>query len=319
MTSRVDADFAEEVLAELYTYPRKRKSLAFALWFLTGWFGGHRFYLGRPLTGLAMLFTGGGGLIWWWIDGFFVASMVRKYNADQERREQAGQPPRALEFMPPLSREVLARPPEWTRRWDDAGAARRSSRLVADVAVLLLASVVLGAAAKSAGVYEAVLAVLALAGLTAAGASARRFNHLPVLGGLVRWSHRLRLFYYYNKPGSPLALLFRPITGALLAPFRRRDRAEVSLYLELGAAFTAFFLVLDLGSALADNGLSALSPASLVKLWVGESVSTFFVIYAFATPIGAVLTLYLLVRRTHTVPRLLSALVVAAMAIGLLG
>ncbi len=43
---------------------------------------------------------------------------------------------------------------------------------------------------------------------------------------------------------------------------------------------------------------------------------TFFVIYAFATPIGAVLTLYLLTRRTHTVPRLLGGLALLFIALG---
>jgi hypothetical protein len=314
----VDADFAAEVLEDLYTYPRKRRDLAFVLWLLTGWFGGHRFYVGRPLTGLAMLFTGGGGLFWWWIDGFFVASMVRKYNEDQERREAEGLPPRELDFMPPLSREVLAKPPEWTERWNASGAGRRSGRLVADIAVLVITAVVLGAVARSMGVYEAVLAVLALAGLTAAGGAASRLNHTPVIRGLIRWSHRLRLFYYYTKPGSPLALLFRPLTATIFAPFRRRDRAEVKLYLELGAIFTGLFLVLDLGGLFASKGFGALNPFSLLKLWIGESVSTFFVIYAFATPIGAVLTLHLLMRNTHTVPRLLSVVVVVALAIGLL-
>src|SRR5690606_33129395 len=47
-TLHPDADFAAEVLAELYTYPPKRPWVARLLWALTGWFGGHRFYLYRP-------------------------------------------------------------------------------------------------------------------------------------------------------------------------------------------------------------------------------------------------------------------------------
>jgi hypothetical protein len=141
---------------------------------------------------------------------------------------------------------------------------------------------------------------------------------MPVFRELIRWSHRLRLFYYYNRPGTPLALLFRPVTGALLAPFRRRDRAEVKLYLQLGGIFTLLFLLLDLGEALAAEGIGALSPGSLFGLWVKEATTTFIVIYSFATPIGAVLTLHLLMRPTHTVARVLSVLVVVAMFAGLL-
>src|SRR5690606_11752336 len=113
-------------------------------------------------------------------------------------------------------------------------------------------------------------------------------------------------FYYYNAPGNPLALLFRPITATVLAPFRLRDRAEVRLYLQLGGVFTLLFLLGDLGEALVANGLGALSPTSLFALWVREATLTFIVIYSFATPIGAVLTLHLLMRRTHLIPRMLS-------------
>jgi hypothetical protein len=51
---------------------------------------------------------------------------------------------------------------------------------------------------------------------------------------------------------------------------------------------------------------------------VREATTTFLVIYAFATPIGAVLTLHLLMRGTHTVARVLSLLVVGAVFVGLL-
>jgi len=317
-STRLDPDFAADVLAELYTYPRKRRWVAFTLWLLLGWFGGHRFYLDRHGTALLMLLSGGGLLVWWVYDGFILSSMVSGYNADQALRERVRQPPRELDFMPPLSRDVLARPPEWTERWREAGAGRMRLRLIGDIVVLVIAGMGLGTVAKAAGVYEAVAAVIVLAGLTAAGAGAGPLHHLPVFRELIRWSHRLRLFYYYNRPGTPLALLFRPVTGALLAPFRRRDRAEVKLYLQLGGIFTLLFLLLDLGEAIAAEGIGALSPGSLFGLWVEEATTTFLVIYAFATPIGAVLTLHLLMRRTHTVSRVLSVLVVVAMVAGLL-
>jgi hypothetical protein len=314
----VDPDFAEDVLADLYLYPRKREWVAFTLWLLLGWFGAHRFYLERQGTALLMLFTGGGALVWWALDGFHVKSMARSYNTEQDLRRRLGEPPRELDFMPPLSRDVLARPPEWTERWRRGSAGSRAFRLAGDMIVLLVTGIVLGAVARRAGVYEAILAILVLAGLTAAGAGSRVLNDLPVLRELVRWSHRLRLFYYFNKPGNPFALLVRPLSATITAPFRRRDRAEVRLYLQLGGVFTLLFLLVDLGEELFAEGISALAPASLFGLWVKEATVTFLVIYAFATPIGAVLTLHLLMRRTHTVPRLLSALVVVAMAIGLL-
>lgn len=314
----VDADFAEEVLAELYTYPRRRRWVAIVLWLALGWIGAHRFYLGRHGTALLMMLSGGGMLVWWVVDGFYIASMVRDYNADQALRERVRQPPRELDFMPPLSRDVLARPPEWTERWQESGSGRSMVRLSGDVLVLLFTGLGLGSIAGSAGVYEAVLAVLVVAALTAGGARAGRLNHLPVFRELIRWNHRLRLFYYYNRPGNPLALLFRPVTAAISAPFRRRDRAEVKLYLQLGGIFTLLFLLIDLIEAVAADGLGALTPGSLFGLWMKEATTTFVVIYAFATPIGAVLTLHLLMRRTHLVPRVLSGIVVAAVALGML-
>ena len=315
---KLDADFAEEILAELYTYPRRRAWVAWTLWLFLGWFGGHRFYLDRYGTGLLMMFTGGGLLVWWVADGFSIAAMVRDFNADQALREKVRQPPRELDFMPPLSRDVLSRPPEWTEKWQLAGAGRSGMRLTGDVMVLLITGLGLGSVASAAGVYEGVAAVIVLAALTAGGAGAGAVAHLPVVHQLIRWNHRLRLFYYYNKPGNPLALLFRPVTAAVLAPFRKRDRAEVRLYLQLGGVFTLLFLLLDLAEALAADGLGALSPGSLFGLWVREAVTTFIVIYAFATPIGAVLTLHLLMRRTHTVPRVLSVLVVVTLVLGML-
>lgn len=318
-THRVDADFAEEVLSDLYRYRRKRRWLALLLWGTLGLLGAHRFYLDRPGTGLLMMFSLGGALVWWVVDGFLIGRMVRDQHAEQERRERYGLPPVELDFMPPLWRDALARPPAWTEQWRHASHGRRARRFSADLVVLLIAGLGLGSVAGQAGVWEAVLAVFVLVTLTSAGSAVGLFGHVPVIRGLILWGHRLRLFYYYSEPGSPAALLFRPVTGALLAPFRRRDRAEVKLYLQLGGVFTLAFLLLDFGGAVlgpivTGQGLPALS--DILRLWIEEATLTFVVIYAFATPIGAVLNLYLLMMRTHSVPRLMSALVVIAIVLG---
>jgi hypothetical protein len=320
-TLRLDADFAEDVLGDLYAYRRKRRWLALLLWGTLGLFGAHRFYLDRPVTGILMMFSLGGALLWWITDLFLIGSMVRRHNEEQARRQRDGQPPLELDFMPPLWNDVLARPPEWTYRWQAASRTARGFRFAGDVLVLSITGVLLGVVARAADVWEAVVAVLVLVAVASAGSSIGRVAHLPVLRGLVRWSHRMRLFYYYSTPGSPLALLFRPITGTFLAPFRRRARAEARLYLQLGGVFTLAFLLLDfggevLGPIFALQGLPSLR--AVFGLWLSEATSTFIVIYAFATPIGAVLTLYLLMMRTHTVPRLLSVLAAAAILVGLL-
>jgi TM2 domain-containing membrane protein YozV len=56
--------------------------MAYLLWLLSflGLCGIHRFYLGRPLTGLLWLFTGGLCFIGQFIDLLLIPSMVEKEN-----------------------------------------------------------------------------------------------------------------------------------------------------------------------------------------------------------------------------------------------
>jgi hypothetical protein len=317
---RVDPDFAHRVLGDLYDYRRKRRLVAWLFWVVLGWIGAHRFYLERPGTGLLMMLTGGGVLVWWVVDAWRIGPMVDAHNAEQARREAAGEPPLELAFMPRRAVDVLSEPPEWTRRWAERGRAWRAMRLFGDLLVLLVAGAALGATADVEGGTEAVVAVVALIAVTLLGGRAGWLDDVPIAGALIRWSHRLRLFYYFNRPGNPLALLLRGATGLLLAPFRRRDRAETRLYLELGAAFTLFFMVEDLiedvVAPMATMGLAALGPFHLAGVWFQELFLTLLITYAFAAPIGAVLTLYLLTRRTHTVPRLLGAFALFSIALG---
>jgi len=304
-----DADFSRAVLEDLYRYTRKRKSLAWVLWLVTGIFGGHRFYLDRTGTGLVMLFTGGGLLVWWLVDAFLLGAMVDGYNTDQARREAAGLPPRALEFMPPLRGYVLPPSPEWVAK--RGGRAR----LLGDVLVILLAGTGLGAFAGSSGNFEAVIAVLALVGITLSGARWEVLAHMPVLQSFDRWNHRLRLFYYTNDPGGPLTLAFRPVFGIFAAPFRKRARAEGRLYLQLGAAFTILFTLLDVFQAAAFEGGFSLSIGDFAE----DMGRTFVSVYAFAAPIGAILTTHLLLERTDRLIWTLSIVAVGATVSGLLG
>ncbi len=304
-----DADFSRAVLEDLYRYPRKRKLVARVLWLVTGIFGGHRYYLDRTGTGIVMLFTGGGALVWWLVDGFLLGSMVEDYNLDQARREAAGLPPRALAFMPPLHGFDLPPVPEWVGKRGGRG------RLLGDALVLVLAGTGLGAFTASSGNFEAVLAVLALIGITLSGARWESLAHMPVLDGFDRWNHRLRLFYYTNDPGGPLSLAFRPIFGIVLAPFRKRARAEARLYLELGVAFTIVFTAVDLFQAAAFRSGFSFSVPSLV----GDMLKTFVSVYAFAAPIGAILTTHLLLERTDRLIWTLSVIAVGATVAGLFG
>lgn len=52
----------------------KSKSTTFLLCYFFGALGVHRFYLGKLITGILMLITGGGLLIWWFIDLYLIIS-----------------------------------------------------------------------------------------------------------------------------------------------------------------------------------------------------------------------------------------------------
>ena len=314
-----DPDFSRELLEDLYTYRRKRKGVAWLLWATLGWMGVHRFYLEREFTGALMLLTGGGGLIWWLVDARLLGAMVRNHNQEQARREREGLPPLELDSMPPLTDEILEKKSEWVERWEKRGMVRKALRLSGDLLVLLGAGTTLGSLTEVNGALEAISAVVLLAGVTAMGAGPHWLEDVPGVRTLLRWSHRLRLFYYYNEPGSPLALILRPVAGMLWAPFSKRARTEVKLYVELGAAFTAIFVLLDIVPGLLWPMVAAGESPALFAFGgqlVAEALGTFFLTYAFSAPIGAVLTAYLLVRRTHRVPRLLAGLTLMALGMG---
>ena len=53
---------------------------AYALWAVLGLFGAHRFYVGRPASGLVWLLTGGLFGIGWIIDFFLLPDFVEEHN-----------------------------------------------------------------------------------------------------------------------------------------------------------------------------------------------------------------------------------------------
>ena len=298
-------DFSIDILDEIYTYRMRDIRLAWILWLVTGLMGGHRLYVGKIGTGLLMLATGGGGGIWWLVDAFFVKRMVEARNQEQSEREEQGLPPLEMAFMPSLPTEKDLEGPPW---W----AAHRQGRLrlVGDAVVLLIAGVLLGATTASRGDFEALAAVLALVAITIFGG--RWDPTLPLLRDLDRWSDRLRLYYRFNDPGGPLSLMFRPVLGPITAWARRKARAEVRLYLQLGAVFTIGFTLLDILQAMGGgDGFQA-------SAFIGDLFVTFFTVYAFTTPIGAVLTTHLLLERRDEIVWALSGLTILAIAAGML-
>ncbi|MFW6088681.1 MAG: TM2 domain-containing protein, partial [Gemmatimonadota bacterium] len=169
-TEPLDPDFSRQVLEELYAYRRKRRSVAWLLWATLGFMGAHRFYLERPFTGVAQLFTAGGALGWWLFDAFHVNRMVWEHNEEQENRKRSGQPPLEMDFMPPLDLAADLSTPAWVGRWSRRSTARKSLRLAGDLLVLLTAGAGLGAAVFEDGGLEAAMAVVLLALMIVLGA-----------------------------------------------------------------------------------------------------------------------------------------------------
>ena len=64
----------------------KSPLIVWLLWWFTGVFGGHRFYLGNMGRGLLMLFTLGGFGVWFLIDAFFIPAALRENRHNVSKR-----------------------------------------------------------------------------------------------------------------------------------------------------------------------------------------------------------------------------------------
>ena len=86
---------------------KKSAGICYLLWFFLGGFGGHRFYLGRTGSAIAMLviyilswillFAAGIGLfglavigIWWIVDAFLIPGIVQENNTALQQRIESG-------------------------------------------------------------------------------------------------------------------------------------------------------------------------------------------------------------------------------------
>ncbi|GGI16147.1 TM2 domain-containing protein [Gottfriedia solisilvae] len=69
-----------QLLSSEMTKKKKSSGTTWLLWLFTGGFGGHRFYLGKTGTAVAMLLTLGGLGIWSFIDLFLINGMVKSTN-----------------------------------------------------------------------------------------------------------------------------------------------------------------------------------------------------------------------------------------------
>ncbi len=77
-----DAPFRPSThLEENYSNPPTHPLLVGYLFWILGFTGAHRFYFGKPLTGILWFFTGGLFLVGWIVDLFLIPSMAEQANA----------------------------------------------------------------------------------------------------------------------------------------------------------------------------------------------------------------------------------------------
>ncbi|WP_088102832.1 TM2 domain-containing protein [Halalkalibacter urbisdiaboli] len=75
-----------QLLASEMDKRKKSTTTTWLLWFFLGTAGGHRYYLGKIGTGIAMTLTIGGLGIWALIDIFLINKMLQKKNTEVERQ-----------------------------------------------------------------------------------------------------------------------------------------------------------------------------------------------------------------------------------------
>ena len=301
-----DPDFAAQVVADLYRYRPRGMVMMASLATFAGVLGAHRFYVGKPFTGLAMMLSGGGALFWWIRDLFHLRPMMEAYNQEEARREQDQLPPQGLGFLPPKDQLKLTEPPAWVHRRSSRG------RTIGTAILLALIGLSLGTVSGATGIYEPaiILALFIVISLTAA-----RWHSLarvPILASLTRWVHRLRLYYHTVDPGNIWLLAIRPLLGILLAFWQPKVRAEVRLYLQFGVALSLVFAIQDAIEFVGRSGF-----------WVGfgllaaEFAQTLVYTFAFVAPAGALLTTQLLVAKKDYVVWGLSAINLGMIYLGM--
>jgi hypothetical protein len=301
-----DPDFSAAVIDELYRRRPYSLLITVMLAVVLGPAGAHRFYCGRFWSAIAMLLTLGGGLLWWVWDLFHLRRLVASANDRQRRREADGYPPRGLDFMPRRGELRLHEPPSWAAHY--AG----SRRITGSALLLALLGYSLGVATRISGSWEPVFVLTLFIAVSLIAARDTSLAKLPVIGALIRWVHRLRLFYHHVDPGSILSLALRPVFGVFLAPWQPKARAEVRLHLQMGGVVVLAFATVDALDLLLSDSLGAGIAAFLIQI-----LQTLLFTYLFVAPASALLTTQLLVSRRDRVVWGLSLVTMLALGAGL--
>ena len=297
----VDAYIRDHLVYELHRYPRKKNYVAWGLWGLFGLVGGHRYYLGQVGLAVLMTITLGGAGIWWIIDAFSLKKMVAAFNDAQAERARTGDPPIGLEFVPKVSPNALGALPDWQQGRTKGGTFRRGMGLLADAFVVGMSGYILGVFTLEAETYNVVGAAVAVVFMINFADRLFAWHDWPGVREMIRWDYKLRLFYHFNEPGRAYTLMFRSIAALIYAPFSRKRRAEVTLYLEIAGLFAAGGILMKILSGEFFGALLSFDFEPLLSDWVRSVFFSFFAVYALAAPIGATLMKHTLLRRPNYV------------------
>ncbi|MEM8485961.1 MAG: TM2 domain-containing protein [Bacteroidota bacterium] len=312
---QVDPMVHNQLVRELHTYRRKNEGIARVLCYLGGFLGLHRFYVGQVGYGILMLATLGGVLVWWILDIAKVRSMVTAYNAEQDRREAADEPPIGMDYVPVATPDAFLDYPAWGQaRLNPKGKPQtrwgKRREFIADALALLFFGFLLGAITGGSGYNGAAYAVVTMVLMINFVDMLVPWHQWPFVGGMIHWDYRLRLFYHFNEPGRRWKLYIRPLLGLLYAPFNKKARTEVLLYLELGSVFVAGKLVLGLFFGDTWEMIRTLNFDGFMGNWAESMALGFITVYGFAAPIGALLMKHVLLRRENYIRWGLSLVVI---------
>ncbi len=86
MSYQTPSNAYSEMSAPSQPPPTHPAVVGYLFWIL-GFTGAHRFYFGKPLTGMLWFFTGGLFLIGWIVDLFFIPSMAERSESSFSSRQ----------------------------------------------------------------------------------------------------------------------------------------------------------------------------------------------------------------------------------------
>lgn len=300
----LDDQVHDQLVRELHTYPRKNVRISLVLWVFAGFLGVHRIYLGQLGYGLLMMLTGGGLLVWWLIDGFRLRKMVEAFNEEQAKRQEQDQPPIGMEFVPVVTSDTFHSLPAWAdRRLYKNGVKQSFSRLLseltADIVALLIFGYILGSITAETEYRAAAYAVIVMAFMINFVDYLLPYHNWPIARGMIHWDYKLRLYYHFNEPGKRWKLYLRPLFGILTAPFNKKSRSEVLLYLELGSVFIVGRAIIGLYNGNTWDLIVNMDLLGFAGSWISGLFLGFITVFGFAGPIGAILMKHVLLRRPN--------------------